>query len=76
MKSTVTAIAVLLAGCQTIISPEYYRASPTEEICRQIWSSPSYSVNNVARNAELERRGTSCGDPPPPTPPVPPKPAQ
>ena len=64
MKPTLAWIAALLAGC-TVITPEYYRAIPTAEICQQIWSVPAYNVNNPARHAELERRGTSCGDPPP-----------
>jgi hypothetical protein len=61
-------VATLLAGCAapTIITPEYYRAIPTAEICQQIWSVPAYNVNNPARYAELERRQTSCGDPPAP----------
>jgi hypothetical protein len=60
-------LAVLLAGC-TVITPEYYRTMSTAEICQQVWTLPAYNINNPARHAELERRQTSCGDPPAPKP--------
>jgi hypothetical protein len=65
---TVCGSVLLLTGCAGYVSPDYYKAIPTPDICQQIWASPSYNVNNVARYAELDRRQTSCGDPPVPKP--------
>ena len=67
-------IALLLTGCASYVSPDYYRAIPTPDICQQIWASPAYNVNNLARYAELDRRQTSCGDPPAPQKPAEAKP--
>lgn len=62
MKLLTTSLcAFLIAGCAVLGGPDYYRNHSTAELCRQLLTLPSYNVNHPARQAELTRRGESCG---------------
>lgn len=54
---------LLLCGCAAVAGPDYYRNTPTAELCRLYLTLPSYNLNHPARSAELARRGESCGSP-------------